>query len=139
MKTKTGRYSGYIRPFSYLIDLIIINVLALYILWFHSNEIYYAIFISFGWFIIAANLGFYEVYRYTKLIAILNCTLKQGILFTLFCLVLEYFYSETANQKAVALFVFSSLFLILSAKLFIYYFLKNPSGFYSNFGIDPVN
>ena len=124
MKTKTGRYSGYIRPFSYLIDLIIINVLALYILWFHSNEIYYAIFISFGWFIIAANLGFYEVYRYTKLIAILNCTLKQGILFTLFCLVLEYFYSETANQKAVALFVFSSLFLILSAKLFIYYFLK---------------
>lgn len=124
MKTKTGRYSGYIRPFSYLIDLIIINVLALYILWFHTNEIYYAVFISFGWFIIAANLGFYEVYRYTKVIAILNCTLKQGILFTLFCLVLEYFYSETANQKAVALFVFSSLFLILSVKLFIYYFLK---------------
>ena len=124
MKTKTGRYSGYIRPFSYLIDLIIINVLALYILWFHTNEIYYAVFISFGWFIIAANLGFYEVYRYTKVIAILNCTLKQGILFTLFCLVLEYFYSETSNQKAVALFVFSSLFLILSAKLFIYYFLK---------------
>jgi putative colanic acid biosysnthesis UDP-glucose lipid carrier transferase len=124
VKTKTGRYSGYIRPFSYLIDLIIINVLALYILWFHTNEIYYAVFISFGWFIIAANLGFYEVYRYTKVIAILNCTLKQGILFTLFCLVLEYFYSETSNQKAVALFVFSSLFLILSAKLFIYYFLK---------------
>ena len=124
MKTKTGRYSGYIRPFSYLIDLIIINVLALYILWFHTNEIFYAVFISFGWFIIAANLGFYEVYRYTKVIAILNCTLKQGILFTLFCLVLEYFYSETANQKTVALFVFSSLFLILSAKLFIYYFLK---------------
>jgi len=124
VKTKTGRYSGYIRPFSYLIDLIIINVLALYIMWFHTNEIYYAVFISFGWFIIAANLGFYEVYRYTKVIAILNCTLKQGILFTMFCLVLEYFYSETANQKAVALFVFSSLFLILSVKLFIYYFLK---------------
>ena len=124
MKTKTGRYTGYIRPFSYLIDLIIINILALYIFWFHTNEIYYAVFISFGWFIIAANLGFYEVYRYTKVIAILNCTLKQGILFTLFCLVLEYFYSETANQKTVALFVFSSLFLILSAKLFIYYFLK---------------
>ena len=124
MKTKTGRYSGYIRPFSYLIDLIIINVLAIYIMPFHVNAVYYAIFISFTWFIIAANLGFYEVYRYTKVIAILNCTLKQGILFTLFCLVLEYFYSETSNQKAVALFVFSSLFLILSVKLFIYYFLK---------------
>ncbi|WP_395050966.1 exopolysaccharide biosynthesis polyprenyl glycosylphosphotransferase [Flavobacterium sp.] len=124
MKTKTGRYSGYIRPFSYLIDLIIINVLALYIMPFHSNEIYYAVFISFTWFIIAANLGFYEVYRYTKVIAILNCTLKQGILFTLFCLVLEYFYSETANQKAVALFVVLSLVLILLFKLSIYYFLR---------------
>jgi putative colanic acid biosynthesis UDP-glucose lipid carrier transferase len=124
VKTKTGRYSGYIRPFSYLIDLIIINVLAFYIMPFHENAVYYAVFISFTWFIIAANLGFYEVYRYTKVIAILNCTLKQGILFTLFCLVLEYFYSETANQKRVVLFVLVSLSLVLSIKLFIYYFLR---------------
>jgi len=124
MKTKTGRYSGYIRPFSYLIDLIIINVLAIYIMPFHANEIYYSVFISFTWFIIAANLGFYEVYRYTKVIAILNCTLKQGILFTFFCLVLEYFYSETSNQKRVILFVVVALFLILLIKLFIYYFLQ---------------
>ncbi len=124
MKTKSGRYSGYIRPFSYLIDLIIINVLAVFILWFHTNQIYYAVFISFGWFIIAANLGFYEVYRYTKVIAILNCTLKQGVLFAFFCLILEYFYSETSNQKAVALFVFVTLSVVLSIKLFIYYFLK---------------
>jgi putative colanic acid biosynthesis UDP-glucose lipid carrier transferase len=124
VKTKTGRYSGYIRPFSYLIDLIIINVLAIYIMPFHANAVYYAVFISFSWFIIAANLGFYEVYRYTKVIAILNCTLKQGILFALFCLLLEYFYSETANQKRVVLFVFVSLSLVLSIKLFIYYFLR---------------
>jgi putative colanic acid biosynthesis UDP-glucose lipid carrier transferase len=124
VKTKSGRYSGYIRPFSYLIDLIIINVLAVFILWFHTNQIYYAVFISFGWFIIAANLGFYEVYRYTKVIAILNCTLKQGVLFAFFCLILEYFYSETANQKAVALFVFVTLSAVLFIKLFIYYFLK---------------
>jgi exopolysaccharide biosynthesis polyprenyl glycosylphosphotransferase len=124
VKTKTGRYSGYIRPFSYLIDLIIINVLAIYIMPFHLNAVYYAIFISFTWFIIAANLGFYEVYRYTKVIAILNCTLKQGILFALFCLVLEYFYSETANQKRVVLFVLVSLSVVLSIKLFVYYFLR---------------
>ena len=124
MKTKTGRYSGYIRPFSYLIDLIIINVLAIYIMPFHLNAVYYAIFISFTWFIIAANLGFYEVYRYTKVIAILNCTLKQAILFALFCLVLEYFYSETANQKRVVLFVLVSLSVVLSIKLFVYYFLR---------------
>lgn len=124
MKTQTGRYSGYIRPFSYLIDLIIINVLAIYIMPFHTNGVYYAIFISFSWFIIAANLGFYEVYRYTKVISILNCALKQGVLFALFCLVLEYFYSETGNQKRVILFVLVALFLVLLIKLFIFYFLR---------------
>jgi putative colanic acid biosynthesis UDP-glucose lipid carrier transferase len=124
VKTKTGRYSGYIRPFSYMIDLIIINVMSVYILPFQSNEIYYAVFISFAWFIIAANIRFYEVYRYTKVISILNHTLKQGILFSYFCIGLVYFYSETSNQKAVALFVVSSLFLILAVKLFIYYFLR---------------
>ncbi len=124
MKTKTGRYSGYIRPFSYLIDLIIINVLAIYILPFHTNGIIYSLFISFAWFTIAIYLGFYEVYRYTKVIAILNCALKQCILFTLFCLALELYYSEFANQKRVALYVASAISLILLIKLFIYYFLK---------------
>jgi len=124
VKTKTGRYSGYIRPFSYLIDVIIINVLALYIFPFHANEIVYSILISSAWFIIAIYLGFYEVYRYTKVIAILNCTLKQAILFALFCLALELFYSDFYFQKRVVLFVFLSIIIILFFKLFIYYFLR---------------
>ncbi|NDP27036.1 MAG: exopolysaccharide biosynthesis polyprenyl glycosylphosphotransferase [Flavobacterium sp.] len=124
MKTKTGRYSGYIRPFSYLIDLIIINGLATYIFPFHSNEILYSILISIAWFTIAIYLGFYEVYRYTKVIAILNCALKQFILFSLFCLALELFYSDFYFQKRVVFFVFLSILLILFLKLSIYYFLR---------------
>lgn len=124
MNLKEKKYSGYIRPFSYLIDLIIINVLAFYIFPFHDNEILYSILISFAWVFIAIYLGFYEVYRYTKVIAILNCALKQTILFALFCLALELFYSDFLYQKKVVFFVFTSLFLIVSAKLFIYYFLR---------------
>ncbi len=124
MKTKTGRYSGYIRPFSYVIDLIIINVLAFYVFFFHSNEIIYSILISFAWLIIAIYLGFYEVYRYTKVIAILNCALKQSILFSLFCLALELFYSDFYFQKRVVFFVFLSMVFILFFKLSIYYFLR---------------
>ncbi len=124
MNLKEKKYSGYIRPFSYLIDLIIINVLAIYIFPFHDNGIVYSILISFAWFAIAVYLGFYEVYRYTKVIAILNCTLKQAALFTLFCLALELFYSDFLYQKRVVLLVVSAVFLILLIKLFIYYFLK---------------
>lgn len=124
MKTKTGRYSGYIRPFSYLIDLIIINVSATYIFPFHDNEILYSILASFAWFAIAIYLGFYEVYRYTKVISILNCALKQFILFSLFCLALELFYSDFYYQKRVVFFVVVALFFILLFKLAIYYFLR---------------
>ena len=107
-----------------MIDLIIINVLAIYIIPFHTNEILYSILISSAWFIIAVYLGFYEVYRYTKVIAILNCAVKQFVLFALFCLALELNYSELLNQKRVVLFVFSALLIIVSAKIFIYYFLR---------------
>ncbi|MBC7847581.1 MAG: exopolysaccharide biosynthesis polyprenyl glycosylphosphotransferase [Flavobacterium sp.] len=124
MNIKEKKYSGYIRPFSYLIDLIIINVLALFIFPFHDNEIAYSFFISFAWITIAIYIGFYEVYRYTKVIAILNSTLKQAVLFGLFCLALELFYSDFLYQKKVVLLVVSAIFLILSIKLFIYFFLK---------------
>jgi len=124
VKTKTGRYSGYIRPFSYLIDLVIINVAAFYIFFFHNNQVVYSVFISIAWFVIAIYLGFYEVYRYTKVISILNCALKQFILFALFCLALELFYSDFYFQKRVVFFVGLSIFLILFFKLSIYYFLR---------------
>lgn len=124
MKTKTGRYSGYIRPFSYLIDLIIINVAAFYIFFFHDDQLVYSVFISSAWFVIAFYLGFYEVYRYTKVISILNCALKQFILFSLFCLALELFYSEFYFQKRVVFYVFVSIAIILLFKFSIYYFLR---------------
>ena len=123
MNIKEKKYSGYIRPFSYLIDLIIINLLAFYIFPFHENKIIYSLLISFGWLFIAFYLGFYEVYRYTKAISILNTTLKQTIFFTLFCLAIELFYSEY-YEKRVVLFVVIAIFIILSIKLFIYYFLR---------------
>ena len=124
MKTKTGRYSGYIRPFSFAIDLIVINVLSVYLTDFPINRLFYPFFISISWFVIAASLGFYEVYRYTKAISILNCALKQGILFTLTCLALAFFDSENSSFQRIVLFTSVSLFLILVIKLCIYYFLK---------------
>ena len=107
-----------------MIDLIIINVLAFYVFPFHDNKVVYSILISFAWLSIAIYLGFYEVYRYTKVIAILNCALKQFILFSLFCLALELFYSDFYFQKRVVFFVFVSIAFVLFFKLSIYCFLR---------------
>jgi putative colanic acid biosynthesis UDP-glucose lipid carrier transferase len=124
VKTKTGRYSGYIRPFSLILDLIIINVFSFYMTDLSLHFIFFHLLISCAWFLIASNLGFYEVYRYTKVISILNCALKQSIAFLLFCLAIAFFYSEKSNFKEIVCFISISLFIIIVVKLFIYYFLK---------------
>lgn len=124
MKTKTGRYSGYIRPFSRILDLVIINFFAAYFSGIPVFHDFYALFISCAWFVISWNLGFYEVYRYTKVIAILNCTLKQAIAFITCCLALAYFYPERNSLSEIASFATVSIALILGFKLFIYFFLR---------------
>jgi putative colanic acid biosynthesis UDP-glucose lipid carrier transferase len=124
VKTKTGRYSGYIRPFLRILDLVIINVFAVHFFGMSNSQYLYPFFISSAWIIFATYLGFYEVYRFTKVIAILNCTLKQGILFSLSSLALAYFYPERESLSAILLFSMTSVFLILGFKLFVYYFLR---------------
>ncbi|MES2240609.1 MAG: exopolysaccharide biosynthesis polyprenyl glycosylphosphotransferase [Bacteroidota bacterium] len=124
MRTKTGRYSGYIRPFSYLIDLIIINLFAVYIIDFPVHKIVFPLALSFAWVSIAVHLGFYEVYRYTKVIAILNCALKQYVLFSLVVFALVFFYSKRISLPSVVVFISSSFLVILTIKFSIYFFLK---------------
>ncbi|KIA98021.1 MULTISPECIES: exopolysaccharide biosynthesis polyprenyl glycosylphosphotransferase [unclassified Flavobacterium] len=124
MRTKTGRYSGYIRPFSYLIDLIIINVFAVYIIDFPVNQIAFPIALSVAWLCIAVHLGFYEVYRYTKVIAILNCALSQYVLFSLITFAIAYFYSQKISLPAVIVFISASFLVILTIKFSVYFFLK---------------
>ena len=123
MKTKVGRYSVYIRPFSYWIDLIIINVLSVYIIP-HDNQFWYVILISAAWILTAIYLGFYEIYRYTKSIAIANKTIKQAALFGLFCLILELFDSESNPPKRVVFYIVVALSLVFFVKVSIYYFLR---------------
>lgn len=124
MRTKTGRYSGYIRPFSYLIDFIIINFLAVYIAHFPVEQIFFPTVLSIAWFCIAAQLGFYEVYRYTKVIAILNCALKQVSLFAIVSFAMAFFYAKETSLREIGCFIFFSFGLILTFKFSIYFFLR---------------
>nr|WP_315200386.1 exopolysaccharide biosynthesis polyprenyl glycosylphosphotransferase [uncultured Flavobacterium sp.] len=124
MKATIGIYSGYIRPFSRILDLIIIIFFTAYFSGVPIFQDFYAFFISCTWLIISSKLGFYEVYRYTKVIAILNCTLKQAAVFTVCCFALAYFYHESYSLTAILLFTSVSITVILGFKLFIYFFLR---------------
>lgn len=124
MKNKTGRYSAYIRPFSYVLDLSIINLFAFLFLSDDVFSPYFAIFISISWIIISLNIGFYEVYRFTKVVAIGNRILKQFTLFTIVCFAFLGLYIKDSNAKDTLKYAVISVFIISCSKIFIYYFLR---------------
>jgi putative colanic acid biosynthesis UDP-glucose lipid carrier transferase len=124
MRTKTGRYSGYIRPFSYLIDLVIINFFAVFITDFPIEKIVFFAVLNLGWIAIALHLGFYEVYRFSKVISILNCSLKQASMFGIVVFALAFFYTDENSFKRLLIFLFISFNFILFIKFSIFFFLQ---------------
>jgi len=124
VRKKTGRYSGYIRPFSYILDLIIINILANFLLPQTLNLLGYHFFISISWLVIAWNIGFYEVYRYTKVIEIFSSILKQYFFFLLINFAFIGFYLKFSEPSKMIQFVSFSLILVGLAKFFIYFSLR---------------
>lgn len=124
MRKKTGRYSGYLRPFSYILDLLIINILATIVLWDNFHTMSYYIFISASWVVIGYYTGFYDVYRYTKVIQIFGKILKQYFLFLIANFAYIGYFLKFSNPPQVIWFVSFSILAISAAKLFIFFALR---------------
>ena len=122
---KTGRYSGFLRPISYAIDLAIIHVLAAP--FFEQRFVFlnYILFVSFAWIAIALRSSFYEIYRFTRTTNILALGLKQGALFLLLVFAFFGFYREIkASPWDILRYVIQVMALITLTKIAIYYLLK---------------
>lgn len=130
MKNKTGRYSGYIRPFTYVLDLIIINLFSYLIISKELFSLYFQIFTSFSWLVIAFNVQFYEVYRFTKVVSIVSKIIKQFILFLISCYAFSGFYLKDSNSKMILTYTVGSLLAVSILKLSIYFFLRKYRVFY---------
>ncbi len=124
MQRHTGRFSVYIRPFSYLLDLIIINFLAFYLLMDSLHGFYYHLFVSLSWVVISWNVGFYEVYRFTKAIEILEKIIKQYVIFTIVNFAYIGYFLKFSEPSLIVKFVSVAMLFIAFEKLFIYYFLR---------------
>ena len=122
---KTGRYSGFLRPISYAIDLAIIHLLAAP--FFEQRFVFlnYVLFVSFAWIAIALRSNFYEIYRFTRTTNILSLGLKQGALFLLLVFAFFGFYREIkASPWDILRYVIEVMALITLTKIAIYYLLK---------------
>ncbi len=130
MRAKTGRYSVYIRPATYLLDLLVINVLSFCIFGNDLASFYFSVFISLSWIIIALNIDFYEVYRFTKVVTIVNKLARQVFLFTLVCFAFAGIYSKDIGAKEVIVYTSAAGIIVATIKLLIYYSLRRYRAIY---------
>ncbi len=122
---KQGRYSGYLRPISYVIDLTIINGFALFYFFQNIDPLIYLGFASIAWITLSIYSNFYEVYRFTREVKILSLVISQMILFTLIVFAFSGFYLELNIYPVTILNYILAVFLAITFfKFAIYYLLQ---------------
>jgi Undecaprenyl-phosphate glucose phosphotransferase len=132
---KHGRYSGYLRPISYIIDLTIINGVSVFYLLNGKDPIIFSTIISISWVLLSVYSRFYEVYRYTRPINILSLIVKQFILFLLLVFAFSGLYHElNIYPRPIVKYALLCFLLITIFKFTIYYLLqKYRTSFGGNF------
>lgn len=122
---KSGRYSGFLRPISYGIDLFLIHYFAYYFFGNTFPYFNYVIFLSIAWFLLSLKSGFYEIYRFTQFSKIMTLIGRQGIIFGLLVFAFFGFYNDfPIPAKQIFKYLIVVLLCITTVKLGIYYLLK---------------
>ena len=116
---KTGRYSRWIKPILYLIDLLIISLLSYFFL--TEDVLDLSVFIFF-WIFLSIFYSFYSVYRFTKIIKIISLLFKQFFAFIL--LIFSYLYVQDANISSdTVLKYFTILFTAFTSWRILLHFI----------------
>jgi putative colanic acid biosynthesis UDP-glucose lipid carrier transferase len=122
---KKGRFSGYLRPLSYIIDLSIINLLAYTCFSDDFQILNFAFFTSIAWVLVSFRSSFYEIYRFTEVVKIVSLIGKQLVLFALIIFAFFGIYNELDSDPGEIFKYVGFVFLLVSiCKLTVYYLLK---------------
>ena len=122
---KQGRYSGLLRPISYLIDLCVINGLAVLYFFKHIDPLIFVVVISSAWVILSITSKFYEVYRFTRELTIFALVMRQLILFTLIIFAFSGYNQQfNISPRLVVKYVLVVFLLITISKFAVYYLLQ---------------
>lgn len=125
MASKNNRYSIYLRPLAYLIDLSIIFLFALQWQLGSADYVYYIGYATVGWFFLSLNSDFYEIYRFTNGVRIVSLTFLQLILFGLIVFSFFGIFPELVKPFNVVMIYLGEIFgAILLAKLGVFYLLR---------------
>lgn len=123
MLFKQHRYSNLITPFSYLVDLSVINLLARYLPLNLSEPLLFHVFISIGWIILSIKNEFYEVYRYTKVTTILRKLFTQFVFFFLMTYAFIGIFKQPGMSRLALAEYVGYVFVVVSVLKFVGYLL----------------
>lgn len=131
--TSKERYSGLIKPFIALIDIILILLAAKNILFTATNnKLSYLGLVVLIWFSSALFSHFYEVYRITKPIKILSLLIKQISLFGVLIFAMSGYLKNLQLSTNTILDFLKIVFISVSfVKISVYYFLKKYRKYYN--------
>jgi putative colanic acid biosynthesis UDP-glucose lipid carrier transferase len=122
---KTGRYSGFLRPISYAIDLVIIHLLAVSFFDSTFEFLTYIIFVSLAWIILSLRSNFYEIYRFTHGAKIISLLGRQGIVFLLIIFSFFGFYRQVEiDSYRILLYFLLVMGIITIVKFAVFFLLK---------------
>ena len=126
MSFKRGRYSGYIRPITYVIDILLLLLFTYTCFVFENKLNYYFIgYLIFGWILSTAITGYYEIYRFTSTIKVITLAIKQFMFFALILFAFFGVVNKINITSSLALQFLGYYFLTaLVIKLIIYFALK---------------
>ena len=132
MYKKTGRYSFLIRPIIAFLDILIINVLGIYMINFKYYETYYFHFyITIFWIALAYIYKYYDVYRFTQPLKIFSLTAKQVLSFTVSIFAFWGLFKINYIGKTATCLLAIYVFILITSKNYLFFFaLKKYRSFF---------
>ena len=127
-----GRFSPYLRPISFSLDVLTLILFGEFILSnFNQNAIWFSFVTIVVWSIISSITKFYEVYRFTKEITILTLLIKQLIFYSLVVLAFTGLQiSPNIVKRDLFNYIAISFSIIAISKFSIYFLLKTYRAIY---------
>ncbi|UGU17844.1 undecaprenyl-phosphate glucose phosphotransferase [Sinomicrobium kalidii] len=123
MKYKAGRYSRYIKPINYFMDLFVINLLALLLPINFFHPYLFLTYLSLAWVVISLKTEFYDVQRYAKFTRVLSLIFQQFVFFFLVLYAFIGFFKQPNISRLILAEYFALTFFIISFLKILTYFL----------------
>lgn len=122
---KKGRYSGWIRPIAYLVDMLIIYVVAYFVIFSYINPLTFGVFIAIAWLSLSLATEFYSVYRYTHSTSLLILLTRQMVMFILVVYAYFGYHSDSLiNPNTILEYTLLSMLIVAIVKFSLFYLLK---------------